>query len=169
MAVTFQWAKTYGASPGTRANLGASGNLFNFMDLDSNTASAYALNPVHAGENSYEVWLQGCWPTDSEWNTIGNLQFWQSTNFAPSGGVSVKFGTATGYATPVKTTSTVASASVATADPGEANVTIGGAASGQLSASGYSDYIILQGQLGAATEEGDRTTDAIWSLQYDVS
>lgn len=50
MGATFGWSGTYGASPGTVTNLGVSGNLFNYKNLDSLTAAAdYTSFPVTAG------------------------------------------------------------------------------------------------------------------------
>ena len=93
MAATFNWAQTHGAS-GSEAtvDLGASGNLFNFKDIDDATAANYSSNPITASDTgdqgrSYEVWLRGHW-TDT-FNKIENLQFWMSTNFSPATGLTV--------------------------------------------------------------------------------
>jgi hypothetical protein len=167
MAATYQWAKTYGTSPGTREDIGESGNIFNFMDADTNTESDYTTYPITAGNNSYEVWLQGHF-TDT-FNSIDNIQFWMSTDFSPNTGLSVKWeGEETTYATPVKTASTVATTAVPTSDPGTANVSISGSLAGSLSAAGYSDYIVLQLQTTTGAAAGD-TSLATFTLQYDES
>lgn len=174
MVATFNWAKTYGTSPGTRADLGSSGNLWNFMDEDSNTAANYSSKPITASDTadqgrSYEVWLQAHF-TDS-FNKIENLQFWMSTNFSPSTGLSVfwKGNNQTSYATPVKTDSTICSTNaVPTSDPGTANVSIGGSLSGNLTSAGYSDYIVLQLDVATTASPGD-TSLAVFTLQYDES
>lgn len=167
MAATFNWAQTYGTSPGTSVDLGESGNLFNFKDIDDATAANYSSNPITAGNNSYEVWLRAHFT--GTFNTVDNLQFWMSTDFSPNTGLSVKWtGEQVNYVTPVKTTSTVATTAVPTSDPGTANVSIGGSLAGQLTAAGYSDYIVLQLQTTTAAAAGD-TSLATFSIQYDES
>ena len=164
MAATWSWSGTYGTSPGTTADLGVSGNLFNFKTLDSLTGTAdYTSYPITAGNNSYEVWLRGHW-TDS-FNKIENLQFWKSAG--SDAGIAVKWdGDTTAYATPITTNSTLATADVPTADPGTANVSIDASLSGSLTAAGFSDYIVLQMQTTTAAAAGDSSTYT-FVLQYD--
>lgn len=166
MAATFNWNKTFGDSGSpTAADLGASGNLFNFKDADDNTAANYTSNPIVAGENSYEIWLRAHF--SDAFNVIDNLQFWLSTDFSPNTGLVLKWvGDQTTYVTPVKTTSTIADTAIPTSDPGTANVTIGGNLAGTLTAAGYSDYIVLQLQTTVSAAPGD-TSLATFSLQYD--
>lgn len=165
MSATYNWAQTYGTSPGTRTDLGTSGNLANFKDADDATASNYDSNPIIAGNNSYEVWLQGHWT--GSFNQIDNLQFWMSTDFSPNTGLSVVWdGEQTSYATPTSGDSAVATTSVPTSDPGTANVSIGGNLAGSLSAAGYSDYIVLQLQTTTSAAAGD-TSLAVFTLQWD--
>lgn len=166
MAATFAWTGTYGNSPGTVLSLGTSGNLFNFKRLNSLTGAAdYTSYPITAGQNSYEVWLRGKWT--STFNAISNLQFWKSAPTAYDTGISIKWkGTTEAYVTPVTGNSTVATANAPTTDPGTANVSIGGALTGSLAASGYSDYITLQMQTTTAAAAGDTSTYT-FTLQYD--
>jgi len=167
MAATFQWSQSYGATP-TIVDLGESGNLFNFKDIDDATPSNYTTYPITAGNNSYEVWLRAHFT--GAFNKVDNLQFWQSTAFSPSTGLTVKYkaNNVGSYVQPVKTTSTIATTTVPTSDPGTANVSIGGSLTGSLTAPGYSDYIVLQLQTTAAAAAGD-TSLATFSLQYDES
>jgi hypothetical protein len=104
MAATFQWSGTYGASPGTSADLGASGNLFNFKNSDSLTSAAdYTSYPITAGNSSYEVWLRGHF-TDT-FNQIQNLQFYKSAGVLENG-ITIEWdGETTAYATPVSSNS----------------------------------------------------------------
>lgn len=168
MAATYQWSKTYGTSPGTAEDIGESGNIFNFMDADTNTESDYTTYPITAGNNSYEVWLRGHFT--GTFNTIDNIQFWMSTDFSPNTGLAVywKGNNVGDYVTPVKTASAIATSTVPTSDPGTANVSIGGSLSGSLSAAGYSDYIVLQLQTTTSAAAGD-TSLATFTLQYDES
>jgi len=174
MAATFNWSKTCGDSGSpTIGDLGASGNLFNFMDEDTNTASDYSTHPIVASDttdygNSYEIWIRAHF-TDS-FNKIDNIQFWQSTAFSPATGLTLKYkaNNVGSYVTPVKTDSTIATVTMPTADPGTANVSIGGSLSGYLSSAGYSDYIVIQLHCGTTCAAGD-TSAAVFTVQYDES
>jgi len=164
MAATWNWSGTYGETPGTTADLGVSGNLFNFKTLDSMTGTAdYTSYPITAGNDSYEVYLRGHW-TDT-FNKIENLQFWKSAG--SDSGITIKWdGDSNAYATPVTTNSSVATTNVPTADPGTANVSIDSNLAGSLTAAGFSDYIVLQMQTTTAAAAGDTSTYT-FVLQYD--
>lgn len=171
MAATFNWAQTYGASPGTATDLGASGNLWNFKDADDATAANYTSNPIVASDTadqgrSYEVWIRGHFT--GTFNKIDNLQFWRSTDFSPNTGLTLywKGNNSGAYVTPVKIDSTIATATIPTSDPGTANVSIGTSLAGNLVAAGYSDYIVLQLDVALAAAPGD-TSLATVTLQYD--
>jgi len=169
MPATFNWSQTHGASGApTTVDLGSSGNLFNFKDIDDGTAANYSTYPITAGNNSYEVWLRMHFT--GSFNKVDNLQFWMSTDFAPNTGLSVLWnGDSSGaYVTPVKTDSAVAGTAMPTADPATANVTIGDALGGNLAAPGYSDYIVLQLQTTTSAIAGD-TSLAIFTGNYDES
>jgi len=165
MAATYNWAQSHGATP-TVVDLGASGNLFNFKDIDDATAANYSSNPVTAGNNSYEVWIRAHF-TDT-FNVIDNLQFWMSTDFSPNTGLVLKYkaNNVGAHVPAVKTTSTVATVSMPTSDPATANVSIGGSLSGTLVAAGYSDYIVIQLQTTVSAAAGDSSL-AVFTLQYD--
>ena len=167
MAATFNWAQTYGSSPGTVSSLGASGNLFNFKRADDATAANYSSYPITAGDKSYEVWLRAKFT--GTFNKIDNIQFWRSTDFSPNTGLSLKWGDGgvSAYATPVTGTNK-ATTDIPTSDPGSANVSIGGNITGNLSASGYTDYIVLQLNTTSAAAAGD-TSLATFTLNYDES
>lgn len=167
MAATFEWSGTYGTSPGTVLDFGASsGNLFNFKNYDSLVSAAdYTTYPVVAGNNSFEVWLRGKW--SGTFNKIENLQFFKSSG-GPDSGISIKWDGSgnTTYSTPVSTASSIATADVPTADPGTANVSIGNSLSGSLTSAGYSDYIVLQVQTTVSAAAGD-SSSYTFTLQYD--
>jgi len=167
MAATFNWAQTYGSAPGTTTALGVSGNLFNFKRADDATAANYSSYPISAGDKSYEVWLRGKFT--GTFNTIDNFQFWRSTDFSPNTGLSIDWapGTPSAYATPVTGESKCVSA-VPSADPGSQNISVGGDTTGQLTASGYTDYIVLQLNTTSAAAAGD-TSLAQFTMNYDES
>lgn len=88
-----------------------------------------------------------------------------STGFLPSTGLSVVAGLNNiSYSTP-STTST-GDDPVPTSEPPSANLTIGGSLSGELTSSGYTDYIRLQLQTTVDAAPGD-TSLATFTLQYD--
>ena len=162
MAATFTWSQSNGAGE-TVTDLGSSGNLFNFKNADDATPANYSSNPITAGNNSYSVYLRGKFT--GTFNNIDNLQFWLSTDFSPNTGLSVVFnGNNVSYATP--SASDTGDSAVPTSDPGTANVSIGGALTGDLTGTGYSDYIRLQLQTTVSAGAGD-TSLATFTLQYD--
>lgn len=161
------WAQTYGSAPGTVSELGISGNLFNFKRADDATAANYSSNPISAGDKSYEVWLRGKFT--GTFNKVENIQFWRSTDFSPNTGLTLKWGDSgvSAYATPV-TGENKAPDAIPTSDPGSANVSIGGDITGDLSASGYTDYVVLQLNTTSAAAAGD-TSLSILTMNYDES
>ena len=168
MAATFGWSQTTGSS-GSEAttDLGISGNLFNFKRRSDTTPGNYSTYPISAGDKSYEVWLRAKF--SGTFNKIENMQFWRSTDFSPATGLSIKWadGGEASYATPV-TGENKATAAIPTSDPGSANVSIGGNITGNLAASGYTDYIVLQLNTTSAAAAGS-TSLCTMTLNYDES
>jgi hypothetical protein len=185
MAATWSWYQTHGNSPGTAVSLGASGNLFNFKNHDDASASNYAAYPITAGNNSYTVWLRGNW--SGTFNRISNVQFWRSSNFAPSTGLSIKWKNRDAYATPATTdiATDLSGVAIPTSDPGTGNVKListshnssgytegsGGfidKSGSDVDSSGFSTYIVLQLQTTSEAGAGD-ASGCIFTLQYDES
>lgn len=167
MAATLKWAQSIGAGP-TVSALGPSGNLFNFKRADHFEAvSAYSAFPITAGQRSYEVSLRAKFT--GTFNSINNIQFWRSTDFSPSTGLFLRWDptTPSTYTQNVTGLNQCVSA-VPTSDPGTANVRIQGGLASALTASGYSDYIILQLATSTTASPGD-TSLATFSLNYDES
>jgi len=163
MAATFQWAIRNGAGA-TESVLGTSGNLQNFSSADQAGISGYAANPITAGQNSYELWLRGKFT--GTFNRIDDVRVWQSVNFSPSTGLQVFWsGTQQIYLQPSNVTSSIATSSIPTADPGTANVTLGGNLSGSLTTSGYTDNVVLQLRTTASAAAGD-TSLMVLTLSY---
>jgi len=166
MAATFNWWGEYGTSgASTTADLGVSGNLFNYKTSNSLASAAdYTSYPITAGNNSYEVWLKGHFT--ASFNKIQNAKFWKSAG-GPDSGVSLVFdGDTTAYATPTSAASTAAAAAMPTASPGSANVSFAGSLAGSITAAGYSDYIVTQMQTTTAAAAGDTSTYT-YTLTYD--
>jgi hypothetical protein len=143
MPASFQWVQTVGAG-GTMHFLGSSGNICNFMNAAGAGTSGFDSNPIPAGANSYEVWLQGYFY--GTFNAIYDLRFWMSTNFTESGlYVYAKVTTPiASYITPTSLTSSFATTALGTSDPGTRNVGFGGSLTSSILAAGYTDFIVLQ-------------------------
>lgn len=166
MAATFQWWGEYGATASpTTADLGVSGNLFNFKTSNSLAdASDYTSYPITAGNNSYDVWLKGY--LTGTFNKVQNAKFYKSSG-AEGTGEDMKWqGHTTAYHTPTTGDSSYASADVPTAAPGSANVSFGGDLSNNITAAGFSDFITLQLRTTTAAESGDTNTFT-HTLTYD--
>ena len=162
MAATFNWAQRNDG--GTSTDLGSSGNLVNFKSVDTSGAADYAANPITAGNNSMELVLRGHFT--GSFNRISDARFWQSAAFSPSTGLQVFFsGTQVIFLQPSSGTSSIATSSVAVADPGTANVSITGALTGSLTTSGFTDHVYLQLRTTTAAAAGD-TSLATMTLSY---
>ena len=158
MAATFQWWGEYGATgaPST-ADLGVSGNLFNFKTSNSLASAAdYTSYPITAGSNSYDVWLKGHYT--GTFNKIQNGKFYKSSGTLGTGETIKFIGAVTAYHTPVTGDSSYASADVPTSSPGSANVSFSGSLAGNITADGYSDFIVTQLRTTTASEAGDTET-----------
>jgi hypothetical protein len=164
MAATFEWVQKNGLG-GAVTQLGSSGNLVNFKNVDTAGIADYTSNPIQAGQNSYEVWLLGHFT--GTFNRIDGCRFWMSTNYSPSTGLHVFFkGTQAIYLQPANGTSSIATSSIPQADPGSANVSIGASLSGSLVASGYTDHLVLQMRTDTNAPAGD-TSLATFTLTYN--
>ncbi|MFA5722574.1 MAG: hypothetical protein WC940_03365 [Candidatus Paceibacterota bacterium] len=166
MAATFNWWGEYGDSGSpTTADLGVSGNLFNFKTSNSLASAAdYTSYPITAGNNSYEVWLKGHFT--GSFNKVQNAKFWKSSGAFGTGEDIMWDGVTTAYVTPITGGSTIATAGIPTASPGSANVSFEGSLAGSITAAGFSDFIIMQMQTTTAAEAGDTETFT-FTLTYD--
>jgi len=167
MAATFNVIQSNGAG-NTLTNIGNTGNVFNFQSADVATPATYAANPILFGTNSYEVWLRFMFT--GSFNQIRDVRFWESANFAPSTGLQIMFkGTQTIFLPPATVTSSIATSSIPTSDPGSANVSIGGNVSGSIvTSSGITDFVVLQLQTTISAPAGD-TSLATLSVSYNES
>lgn len=166
MAASFEWTIANGAGE-TITTLGTSGNLQDYKSIDSAGIADYAANPIVAGTNSFELWLKPHWT--GSFNRVSDVRFWMSTGFSPSTGLAVFWtGVQNLYLQPANGTSSIATSSVPIADPGSANVSIGGNLSGSLVAAGYSDFIVLQLRTTTAAAAGD-TSLSTCTLSYAES
>jgi hypothetical protein len=164
MAAGFEWTEKNGLG-GVETQLGTSGNLSNFKNVDTAGIAGYTANPIQAGNNSYEKWLRAHF--SGAFNRIDGVRFWMSTNYSPSTGLHVFFnGQQATYLQPANGTSSIATSSIPTADPGSTNVSINGSLSGSLVASGYTDHLVLQLRSDANAPAGD-TSLGTFTLTYN--
>lgn len=126
-------------------------------------------NPVTPGNNTYEKWQKIDVTAMGGSSQIDNLQVWRTGALGGSAthvtnARTATYGGAETYATPVATNSTVATQTMPSADPGAANLGIGGSLTGALTATGSSDYLVHQIQTDAGDTAGSTTT---MNYQYD--
>lgn len=166
MVATFSWIE-YNATAGdtsvpTNLNLGST----NAADLAPSTY------PITAGTYSYSKWVRGHW--SGTFTRIENLQFWMSSSgtgyvsgedLLCSATTSTYGGTNT-YVTPTNSADAQAANGMPEADPGAANIGIGGSLTGSLTAEGDSDFIVIQASITSAASAGATQTKQ-FRLQYD--
>lgn len=143
----------------TNSNMGST-------DAVNLTAASY---PIVPGENSYEKWQKIEVTNMGGSSAIKNLKVWRT---GALGGAATHvtnartsaYGGAETFATPVATSSTVADQAMPTSEPASANLGIGGSLTGELTATGASDYLVHQIQTNASDTAGSSTT---MNYQYD--
>jgi hypothetical protein len=126
--------------------------------------------PITAGQNAYEKYLRFHVTAMGGSNKIDNLQIWKSAGAYPTGGgiqtnLETSSYSAVSFATP--STSTFTDNVMPTADPGSANLGIGGSLSGSITSDdNYSDYWKFQFQTTGSTPPGNITQET-FTFQYD--
>jgi len=125
-------------------------------------------NPVTPGNNTYEKYQRFHVTAMGGSSAIDNLKVWRT---GALGGAAIhvtnaretSYAQAT-YAIPVATDSTAATQTMPTSEPTGANLGVGGGLTGQLTAAGYSDYLVHQVQTDPGDTAGATTT---MNYQYD--
>lgn len=125
--------------------------------------------PVVPGANTYEKFQKIHVSNIGTSSKIDNLKVWRT---GALGGSAVhvtnarltSYGGAEAYAQPVKTDSTIADQTMPSSVPATANLGIGGALAGALTAAGSSDYLVHQIQTDAGDVAGSTST---MNYQYD--
>lgn len=164
MAATVQINEYNGAGETETANI----TNTNMGDTDAVNLDPVAY-PVVPGDNTYEKWQKIDVTNIGGSSKIDNLKVWRT---GALGGSAVhltnartsSYGGAETYAQPVKTDSTVATQTMPTSEPASANLGIGGALAGALTAAGESDYLVHQIQTDAGDVAGSTST---MNYQYD--
>lgn len=164
MAATVQIDEYNGAGQTKTANITNS----NMGSVDAVNLDPIA-NPVIPGANTYEKWQKLEVTNMGGSSSIQNLKIWRT---GALGGAAVHltnaklsaYAGAPTYATPIVTNSTLAVNTMPSSVPATANLGIGGALAGSLTAAGYSDYLVHQIQTNAADVAGSTSTI---NYQYD--
>lgn len=128
-----------------------------------------AANPIVAGERSYAKYQRFHVTAMGGSTAIDNLKVWRTgalaggtthvTNAGEGGAYSAK-----SYATPANTSITDVDNAMPTSEPTGANLGIGSSLSGQLTTTGYSDYLVHQLITDGGDVAGNTTT---MNYQYD--
>ena len=164
-AATVEIDERNGAPAGTLTHSITNTNMGSAEEVNTDPVA----NPVVAGSNTYEKWQQIHVTAMGGSSAIDNLQIWRT---GALGGAAVhvtnartsSYGGAETYATPIVTNSTLATQTMPSSDPAAANLGIAGSLTGQLTATGSSDYLIHQIQTNVADVAGSTST---MNYQYD--
>jgi hypothetical protein len=165
MAATVEIDEFNGASAGTATHNITNSNMgsVDAVNLDP------VANPVTPGNNTFEKFQKVHVTAMGGSSKIDNLKVWRTG--ALGGAATHKtnarettYGGAAAAATPIATVSTLATQTMPTAAPTNANLGIGGSLTGSLTATGSSDFLIHQIQTNAADTTGATCT---LNFQYD--
>jgi hypothetical protein len=156
MAATIEISETNGATSETasitNSNLG-------ITDAPNIAIVTYA---IPKGENSYEKYQRIHVSSMGGATSIRNLKVWRTNSL--NAGESHKTNlTETGYSqksyvTPSRSASSAATRDMPTTEPTGANLGIGGSLAGEITAPGYSDYIVHQIQSTSGATAGSSCT-----------
>lgn len=152
MAATFDFSETNGA--GAVVTDAISNVNFGSVDTPNITPAS---NPIAAGSNSYEKYIRGHFT--GSYTSVSNLRFWKSAG-AYVTGETIKAAVNASYATPVATTSAVATVNVPTTEGTSLAPTAPGASPS------YSGYITMQLQTTGSTPAGN-VNQKTFTLKYD--
>ena len=119
--------------------------------------------PIAAGTNSYEKYQRLEVVSMGGSSAVKNIKVWRTGSLSGSdahvtNARTSSYGGAETFTTPVNTTSTKATQTMPSSEPGSANLGIGGSLTGQLTSAGKSDYLIHQIQVNSSTTAGASTT-----------
>ena len=164
MAATVEICESNGAGETITHNITDS----DMGNSDSATVDPVA-NPITPGNNTYEKFQRIHVTAMGGSSAIKNLQIWRT---GALGGAAThltnartsSYGGALTYATPDTTEAAASTQTMPTSDPGAANLGIGGSLTGELTATGYSDYLNHIIKTNASDTAGSTST---MNYQYD--
>jgi len=163
MAASTEVHEAYGAGPTTTV---ATNYNFGSTTLANLTPATY---PITAGQNSYEKYWKVYF--SGTFTKVDNLQIWKvsgvyKTNEVIKTNLTTASYSASSYAEPVTTTSSKATYTFPTTDPGSANLGISGSLTGSFASAGTTDYWVCQTQTQTDTPAGAVNEKTI-RVQYD--
>lgn len=153
--------------------------IHNFVlgDTDEPNMFPSSDHDVAHGANSYEKWIRLYVSNLPDGEKLSNLRVWVTGNLRSGDVLKTNVRTsgysAASYATPVTTTSTVATQDMPTSEPDSANLGISGSLSTVLTGTDpwtpvYSDYLVVQLQT-SAVGAGATIRDLVLHLAYDAA
>jgi hypothetical protein len=165
MAATVEIDEFNGASAGTQSH--------NITNTNMGSTDAINLdpvaNPVTPGANTFEKYQKIHVTAMGGSSKIDNIKIWRT---GALGGSAVhltnartsSYGGAASGATPTASASSVATQTMPSSAPGSANLGIGGSLTGNLTATGSTDFLVHQIQTNAGDTAGSTST---MNYQYD--
>ena len=127
-----------------------------------------ATYPITANENSYEKWQRFKVTALGGSTAVKTLKVWRTTALSGSDvhltNCNESAVSDEAFATPVASTSTVATETMPTTEPTGANLGISGSLTGEITTTISSDYIVHQLQVDTGTTAGASCT---MNFQYD--
>lgn len=125
--------------------------------------------PITPGDNSFEKWQQFHVTNMGGSSKVYNLKVWRTTALGANAthltnARETSYGGAETYATPTDASSSIATQAMPTTEPTGPNLGIGGSLSGELTATGSSDYLVHQIQTTGSATAGASCT---MHYQYD--
>ena len=166
MAATVEIDEENGKSSSTALTHNISNS--NMGSVDASNLNPIA-NPIAPGKNSFEKWQLVHVIDMGTSSTINNIRVWRSGSLGANAihltnASSTSYRGESKYRTPTDSTSPYAIFPMPTSIPGSANLGIGGSLTGNLTKSGYSDFLVLQIQTTEAALAGSTT---VMNYQYD--
>lgn len=159
MSASFVFSEANGGSQVIQDNIA---NL-NFGDTDDHELTPASF-PIVAGNNSYEKYIKAKF--GDTFTEISNMKFWKSSgDYKTDEAIKVAAVNGSAYATPVKTTSSVATTACPLTE-GTALAVLSAAGAATIGTAGYSQYIVLQLQTSASTPAG-AVNQKEFTFQYD--
>lgn len=158
MPATVRVNEYNGTTAGT-ATVGITNSNFGSSDAPNLVAATF---PITAGTNSFEKYQKVEVTAMGGSTKVKDLKVWYTGTLSGTDTFKTNARTATytaaTAATPTAATSTAATQTMPTAAPGSANLGIAGSLTGELTAVGTSDFLVMQLQVNGATTAGATLT-----------
>jgi len=158
---TVQINEYNGAGQTKTANISNS----NFVSVDAANSNAVS-NPITAGGNSFEKWQRLEVTAMGGASAVKNIKVWRTGALGANASLltnarTTSYGGNPTYATPTASASSIATQTMPSTEPGTANLGIGGSLTGELTAVGETDNLVMQLQTTGSATAG-ATFDINW-------